>query len=97
MTKTKGPSNATLLANANEVNKSLTQKVFDLSKENETLKAELEKERTGDIKLPMAASPGQYNVIVEWCLKHKAWYESAKPAPDKIAEPQDNESQSHVE
>lgn len=72
-----------------------------LLEDNTVLTEALQKERTGDIKLPQAPSVGQYNRIVDWCNKIKNYYDSSVDAPVKEPVestnlPQDTESASHA-
>lgn len=66
--------------------KSLTEQNAKLIDDNTTLTTALEKEQSGEIKLPMTPSVGQVNRVIDWVIKIKAYYASVKDVPEKIKE-----------
>jgi hypothetical protein len=77
--KQKKPSNRELIDALIEQNANLLAKV-------DALEAELQKERSGEIKLPMAPSVGQVNRIIDWVQKIKNYYASVGQVPEKMVE-----------
>jgi dissimilatory sulfite reductase (desulfoviridin) alpha/beta subunit len=77
--KQKKPSNKQVIDALIQQNGQLITKV-------EALEAELEKERSGQIKLPMAPSVGQVNKIIDWVQKIKNYYASVGEVPEKMKE-----------